>query len=137
MDIQDYNKTIIEEFRANDGKIGGQFEGASLLLLSTTGAKSGLMRTNPLAYLADGANFVVVASFAGAPTSPPWYHNLLANPDVEVEVGAERIAVQAEVVEEPERSALYEKMESVMPAFSEYRSKTTRLIPVVKLIRRN
>jgi deazaflavin-dependent oxidoreductase (nitroreductase family) len=135
MDVQDYNKTIIEEFRANDGKVGGQFEGALLLLLTTKGAKSGLMRTNPLAYLADGADFVVVASYAGAATSPPWYHNLLANPDVEVEAGAERVAARAEVVEEPERSALYEKMESVMPAFSEYRSKTTRIIPVVKLIR--
>ena len=136
MDIQEYNKTIIEEFRANGGKVGGQFDGASLLLLTTRGAKSGLMRTNPLAYLADGENFVVIASYAGAPTSPPWYHNLLANPDVEIEAGVERIAARASIVEEPERSVLYEKMESVMPAFSEYRKKTTRIIPVVMLTRR-
>ena len=77
---------------------------------------------------------MVIASYAGAPTSPPWYHNLIANPDVEIEVGAERLKARAEIVEEPERSELYQKMETVMPAFTEYRNKTTRTIPVVALV---
>jgi deazaflavin-dependent oxidoreductase (nitroreductase family) len=136
MDIQEFNNAIIEEFRANGGKVGGQFEGAPLLLLTTTGAKTGLSRTNPLVYLAVGDRQVIVASYAGAPTNPPWYHNLIANPDVGVEVGAERFDARAEVVDEPERSELYEKMVAVMPIFSEYQSKTTRTIPVIALRRR-
>ena len=135
MDIQEFNKSIIEEFRANEGKVGGQFEGASLLLLTTTGAKSGLERVNPLAYLKEDDGYGIVASYAGAPTSPPWYHNLVANPDVEVEVGRERFKARAEVVSEPQRSQLYEKMESIMSAFTEYRNKTTRTIPVIVLRR--
>ena len=89
MDTQAFNKAIIDEFRANKGVVGGQFAGAALLLLSTTGAKSGLARVNPLVYLADGDRQIIIASFAGAPTSPPWYHNLLANPEVGVEMGSE------------------------------------------------
>ena len=106
MDIQALNKTIIEEFRANGGKVGGQFQGASLLLLTTTGAKSGLVRTNPLAYLADKDRYVIIASYAGSPTNPPWYHNLKANPKVTVEVGTQRFDARAEVVTEPARSQL-------------------------------
>jgi len=127
------NQKIIEEFRANEGKVGGQFKGAPLLLLTTTGAKSGLTRTNPLAYLSDGDRYVIIASFAGAPKNPPWFHNLLANSNVTVEVGTQRFAARAQVVKEPERSDLYRRMVSVMPVFAEYERKTTRVIPVVAL----
>jgi len=136
MDIQDFNKTIIEEFRANGGKVGGQFEGAPLLLLTTTGAKSGASRVNPLAYLADGDRHVIIASYAGAPTNPPWYYNLVANPDVDVEVGKQRFKARATVLKDPERSKLYQKMVSVMPVFAEYQRKTTRSIPVIALRRK-
>jgi len=135
MDIQDFNKTIIDEFRANGGKVSGQFEGAPLLLLTTTGAKSGLERINPIAYLEDGDRIAIIASYAGAPTSPPWYHNLLANPEVGVEIGEENYRAAAEAAAEPKRSELYQRMEAVMPVFTEYRSKTTRTIPVVILTR--
>lgn len=133
MDIQELNKTIIEEFRANGGKVGGQFEGMPLLLLTTIGAKSGLSRTNPLAYLTDNDRYVIIASYAGAPTNPPWYYNLKANPGVEVEVGTQRLKARAEVLEDPERSDLYRKAASAMPVFSDYQKKTTRTIPVIAL----
>jgi deazaflavin-dependent oxidoreductase (nitroreductase family) len=135
VDLKTFNQSIIEEFRAHDGKVGGQFAGAPLLLLTTTGARSGAERVNPLAYLADGDRYVIIASFAGAPTNPPWYHNLVANPVVTVEVGNETFQARAEVTKEPERSALYARMESVMSAFTEYRQKTTRTIPVIALRR--
>ncbi|HKC51938.1 MAG TPA: nitroreductase family deazaflavin-dependent oxidoreductase [Myxococcota bacterium] len=130
-----FNKKVIEEFRANQGKVGGQFAGATLLLLTTKGAKSGLSRTNPLAYLRDGDRYIVIASFAGAPTNPPWYYNLLANPKVRVEAGAESFDARAEVVKEPERSTLYQRMAAAMPVFSEYQRKTKRSIPVIALRR--
>src|SRR6266850_2105339 len=133
--VQDFNKKIIEEFRANQGKVGGQFADAPLLLLTTKGAKSGLSRTNPLAYLRDGDRYVVIASYAGAPTNPPWYYNLLANPKVRVEAGAESFDARAEVVKEPERSTLYQKMAAAMPVFSDYQRKTKRTIPVIALRR--
>jgi deazaflavin-dependent oxidoreductase (nitroreductase family) len=136
MDMQDFNKQIIEEFRANGGKVGGQFQGAPLLLLTTTGAKTGKKRVNPLAYLADGDRYVIIASYAGAPSNPPWYHNLVANPDVTVEVGRERFDARAEVVAEPQRTQLYKKMAAIMPPFAEYERKTTRKIPVIALSRR-
>ncbi len=135
MDMQEFNKSIIEEFRTNGGAVGGQFAGTPLLLLSTTGAKSGLARVNPLAYLIDGDRQIIIASFAGSPNNPPWYYNLLANPEVDVEVGSERFTARAEVLGEPERAELYVKMEELMPVFSEYQSKTTRVIPVVALTR--
>ena len=135
MDTQAFNKAIIDEFRANNGVVGGQFAGAPLLLLSTTGAKSGLARVNPLVYLADDDRQVIIASFAGAPTSPPWYHNLLANPEVGVEMGSENFKASAGVLDEPERTELYAKMVEIMPVFSEYQSKTTRVIPVIALTR--
>jgi len=135
MGIREMNQGVIDEFRANQGKVGGQFKGASLLLLTTTGAKSGLSRTNPLAYVRDGDRWVIIASYAGAPTNPPWFHNLKANPKVEVEVGNERFTARAEIVGEPARSELYRKMVSAMPVFAEYQRKTTRSIPVVALSR--
>lgn len=136
MDLQAFNRSIIEEFRANAGKVGGQFAGAPLLLLTTTGAKSGAKRVNPLAYLADGDRYVIIASYAGADSNPPWCHNLVAHPRVTVEVGTQTFEAQAEVVREPERTRLYGKMEAVMPAFTEYRQKTKRTIPVIALRRR-
>ncbi len=135
MDMKEFNRAIIEEFRANDGIVGGQFEGASLLILTTKGAKTGLTRENPLAYITDSGRYIVVASFAGAPQNPPWYYNLLANPTVGVEVGSERFNARAEVVEDPERGELYTKMAEKMPAFKEYQQKTDRKIPVVALLR--
>ena len=135
MDIQEFNKSLIEEFRANDGKVTGQFAGAALLLLTTTGAKSGLTRTNPLAYTMDGDRYVIIASYAGAPTNPPWYYNLVANPDVGVEIGSEQFEASAEVMDEPRRTELFDKMVATMPQFGEYRNKTTRTIPVITLKR--
>ena len=133
--MQDFNKKIIAEFRANQGKVGGQFAGMPLLLLTTKGAKSGVSRTNPLAYLRDGDRYVIIASYAGAPKNPPWYHNLVAHPNVRVEIGGQSFDARAEVVKEPERSALYQKVEAAMPVFSEYKRKTQRVIPVIALQR--
>ena len=134
-DPNEWNKAIIEEFRANDGKVGGYFAGMPLLLLHTTGAKSGEPRINPTAYIVDGERLVVVASKGGAPTHPDWYHNLVANPEVKVEVGTEQFAALATVAEEPERTQLYDKMAALNPGFAEYQRKTTRIIPVVILTR--
>lgn len=134
-DPNEWNKAIIEEFRANDGKVGGYFAGMPLLLLHTTGAKSGEPRINPTAYIVDGERLVVVASKGGAPTHPDWYHNLVANPEVKVEVGTEQFAALAMVAEEPERTQLYDKMAALNPGFAEYQRKTTRIIPVVILTR--
>jgi len=132
---QDWNKAIIEEFRANGGKVGGMFAGRTLLLLHTIGAKSGQPRINPVAYVKDGDRFVIVASKGGAPTNPDWYYNLVAHPDVTVEVGTERLQVHATVAAEPDRTRLYQQMVAMMPGFAEYEQKTTRKIPVIILTR--
>ncbi|MBK8615548.1 MAG: nitroreductase family deazaflavin-dependent oxidoreductase [Anaerolineales bacterium] len=132
-EVNDWNQKVIEEFRANEGRVGGNFEGKTLLLLHTTGAKSQQERINPVACIRDGDRLVVVASKAGAPTHPDWYYNVVANPLATVEVGTEKIQVRASVAEEPERTRLYEKMIEVMPGFDEYRRKTTRVIPVIVL----
>lgn len=134
-DVNDWNKKIIEEFRANDGKVGGRFENATILLLHTTGAKSGLPRINPVVTMADGDRYVIIASKGGAPTNPDWYYNILANPQVRVEVGTEQFAAQAAVAEEPERTALYDKIAAMHPFFDEYRRNTTRTIPVIIITR--
>jgi len=131
----DWNKAIIDEFRANDGKVGGDFAGSTLLLLHTTGAKSDLPRINPVVYLADSERLVIIASKGGAPTNPDWYYNLVANPEVNVEVGTEQFQALAEVTVEPERTQLYEKVAKVNPGFVEYFRKTTRIIPVIVLTR--
>jgi len=133
IEAQERNRKIIDEFRANHGKVGGRFEGRTLLLLHTKGAKSGRERINPLAYVKDGDQYVIIASKGGAPTSPSWYFNLLANPLVTVEVGNETFSAHATVAEEPERTRLYNKMVEKMPAFDDYRRKTTRQIPVIVL----
>jgi deazaflavin-dependent oxidoreductase (nitroreductase family) len=132
---KDWNKAIIEEFRANGGKVGGMFAGRTLLLLHTSGAKSGQPRINPVAYVKDGDRFVIIASKGGAPTNPDWYYNLVAHPDVTVEVGTEQIQVHATVADEPDRTRLYQQMVAMMPGFAEYEQKTTRKIPVFILTR--
>jgi len=135
-DVNDWNAKIIAEFRANGGKVGGQFEGAPLLLLTTTGTKSGLARTSPMMYLPDGDRLVVFASKAGAPTNPDWYHNLVANPSATVEVGTETFDVDAQVTTGAERDELYARQAQLYPGFAEYESKTDRVIPVVALTRK-
>ncbi|MGB8214036.1 MAG: nitroreductase family deazaflavin-dependent oxidoreductase [Anaerolineales bacterium] len=132
-DPVDRNTLIIQEFRANAGKVGGPFEGKSLLLLHTTGKKSGQSRINPVACIKDGERFVVIASKGGAPTNPDWYYNLIAHPLVEVETGTEKFQARASVALEPERTRLYEMMVSMMPGFADYQRKTTRVIPVIIL----
>jgi deazaflavin-dependent oxidoreductase (nitroreductase family) len=133
-----WNKKVIEEFRANGGKVGGRFANATLLLLHTTGAKSGRPRINPLAYLADGDRLVVIASKGGAPTNPDWYYNLVANPEVSVEVGTEQFPALATVATEPERTKLYEQMVAVSPGFAAYQQKAApRIIPVIILTRKS
>lgn len=134
---KDWNQTIIEEFRANQGVVGGNFANTPLLLLHTRGAKSGKARLNPVAYLEDGERFVIVASKGGAPTHPDWYHNLKANPQVRVEVGTDEFTAQAAIAEEPERTQLFEKMAARNPGFATYQRRTSRTIPVVILTRQN
>ena len=132
-EVNDWNKKTIDEFRANEGRVGGRFEGRTLLLLHTKGAKSKQERINPVAYIRDGERYVVIASKGGAPTNPSWYYNILAHPDLTVEVGTETFKVRAAVAEEPERTRLYNMMIEMMPGFGDYRQKTTRVIPVIVL----
>ncbi|UCG25393.1 MAG: nitroreductase family deazaflavin-dependent oxidoreductase [Chloroflexota bacterium] len=133
--MSDMNKQIIEEFRVNDGKVGGYFANNTLLLLHTTGAKSGKERVNPLVTFEDGDKLVVVASKGGAPSHPDWYYNIVANPLVNVEYGTEQFQARATVASEPERTRLYEQMERTFETFSEYKKKAGRVIPVVTLSR--
>jgi deazaflavin-dependent oxidoreductase (nitroreductase family) len=134
-DRKAFNEALIQEFRANGGKVGGRFEGRPVMLLTTTGAKSGRKFTIPLVYLQDGERRLIFASKAGAPTSPDWYHNLVANPTVTVEVGTETYDARAVVVTGEERDRLYAKQVAAMPQFGEYQEKTTRTIPVIALER--
>jgi deazaflavin-dependent oxidoreductase (nitroreductase family) len=127
------NQGIIDEFRRNSGKVGGHFAGRNLLLLHTNGARTGEPRVNPVAYTADGDRLVVIASKGGSDTNPHWYHNLVADPQVEVEVGTEKFSARAAVAAEPERSRLYDQMVSEFPAFADYKTKTDRVIPVIVL----
>ena len=131
----DWNSRAITEFRGHDGKVGGPFEGAPVLLLTTRGAKTGKTRVNPMMYLADGDRILVFASKGGAPTNPDWYYNLIANPDVTVEVGTETFQAKAIVVAGKERDAIYAKQAALYPQFGKYEEKTTRKIPVVALAR--
>ena len=129
----DWNRQIIAEFRKNHGKVGGNFEGAPLLLLHTVGRRSGKPRLNPVMYLRDGERYVVFASKAGADTNPDWYDNLQASPDVQIEVEDDTIDVHAEEINGLERKRLYERQASIYPNFAEYQSKTKRVIPVIAL----
>ena len=135
-DRNDWNRQTIEAFRANGGKVGGMWEGRPLLLLTTTGAKSGQRNTNPVMYLADGDRLLVFATKGGAPTNPDWYHNLIAHPEVTVEVGTETYEATATVLTGEERDRLYAKQAGLYPQFGEYQEKTTREIPVIALERR-
>jgi deazaflavin-dependent oxidoreductase (nitroreductase family) len=133
-DMEDFNEKVINEFRANGGKVGGPFEGAPVLLLHHTGAKSGTERVNPLMYLPVGDSFAVFASKAGAPGNPDWYHNLVAHPDTTVEVGASTVKVKMRVADGDERHQIWEKQKVVAPGFAEYETKAApRQIPVVVL----
>lgn len=135
MDIHERNKAIIEEFRSHGGKVGGPFTDRTLLLLHTTGAKSKAERINPVAYTTDGDRIVIIASKGGAPAHPDWYHNVVGNPNVTIEVGTEKFQAHAAIATEPERTRLYDQMAAVMPGFAEYQRKTTRRIPVIVLTR--
>ncbi|MBA3691281.1 MAG: nitroreductase family deazaflavin-dependent oxidoreductase [Actinobacteria bacterium] len=134
-DPQDRNAKIIEEFRANDGRVGGPFAGAPLLLLSTTGARSGKARINPLMYLPDGDRLVVFASKGGAPTNPDWFHNLVADPHATVEVGTERFRVRAAEATGEERDRLFAEQAGRYGQFATYQTNTDRTIPVIVLER--
>jgi deazaflavin-dependent oxidoreductase (nitroreductase family) len=129
----DFNAQVIEDFRANEGRAGGMFEGMPIVLLHHTGAKSGTARVNPLAYLKDGDRYVVFASKGGAPTNPDWYHNLKANPAVAIEVGTETLPVIASEATGEERERLYSTQAELVPQFAEYAQKTDRVIPVIVL----
>ena len=129
----DFNAQIIEEFRANDGRVGGMFEGGTLLLLHHTGAKSGKSRINPLGYLSDNGRYVIFASKAGAPTNPDWYHNLKAHPNVTIEVGTDTIEVVASEATGDERDRLYRTQADRVPQFADYEKQTDRVIPVIVL----
>jgi deazaflavin-dependent oxidoreductase (nitroreductase family) len=131
--MANWNDRIIEEFRSNEGRVGGSFAGRPLLLLHHTGAKSGKIRVNPLAYRRDGDRFVIFATKGGSATNPDWYHNLLANPQASVEVGTNRHRVRATVANPDERQRLWTLQKQEMPGFAEYERKTSRQIPVVIL----
>lgn len=134
-DLHEFNQRVITEFRANHGKVGGQFAHTPVLLLTTTGAKSGRAYTNPLAYTRDGDRLVVIASFGGGPKNPSWYYNLVAHPVATVEVGSERFQVKATVTSGEERQRLYDRQAQQLPNFAEYQKRTTRQIPVIVLTR--
>jgi deazaflavin-dependent oxidoreductase (nitroreductase family) len=133
--MSDYNTEIIEEFRANAGKVGGSWEGRNLLLLATTGRKSGKQHTTPMVYTPDGDRLLVYASKAGAPKHPDWYLNLVADPHVVVEVGEERYDATATPLEDEERDRQFAAQAERVPTFGEYQDKTERVIPVVALRR--
>jgi len=132
----DWNASVIAEFRKNHGKVGGNFEGAPLLLLHSKGKRTGKVRVNPVMYLKDGERYLVFASKGGADTHPDWYLNLLAYPDTQIEVGDETIDVHAEDIKGPERDKLYARQAKLYPGFGEYQSMTKRVIPVVALNKR-
>ncbi len=134
-DVNDWNAKVIEEFRANEGRVGGQFEGSPVLLLHTTGAKSGLERVNPMMYLEHSGRLFVFASKAGADSDPDWFRNLVATPAVRVELGAQTFEARAVVVRGEERDRIYAVQSERYPGFAQYQANTTRVIPVVELIR--
>ncbi|BBX51912.1 nitroreductase family deazaflavin-dependent oxidoreductase [Mycolicibacterium poriferae] len=133
--LADFNQAIIDEFRANGGVVGGPFEGATLLLLHTTGAKSGRPRVSPLAYLTVDGRMIIIGSYAGAPKDPAWVHNLRAHPRARIEVGTDAYDVAVRELPAGERDATYPKVTEMAPAFAEYQAKTTRVIPLFELTR--
>lgn len=132
-DGQDWNTKIIEEFRANGGKVGGPFDGAPMLLLHSVGAKSGKERVHPLVYLQVNGSYAIFASKGGAPTNPDWYHNVRANPEVTIELGDETKKVRARVLQGAEREPIWTQQKELMPGFADYERKTSREIPVIML----
>lgn len=134
--MSDWNQQIIDEFRANEGRVGGPFEGAPLLLLHHTGRKSGTERVTPMMYQAVDGGFAIFASKAGADTHPDWYRNLLAHPDVSAEIGTETVELRARDLPADEREPVWEKQKKDYPGFADYESKTDRTIPVLVLERR-
>lgn len=132
--MSDFNRDIIDEFRANHGVVGGYFEGRPLLLLTHTGAKTGVVRTNPLAYRREGDRIFVFASKGGSPAHPDWYRNLVAHPAVTVEIGDDRFEATATDVTGPQRDAIYERQGQDWPSFAEYQLDNERTIPVVELV---
>jgi deazaflavin-dependent oxidoreductase (nitroreductase family) len=134
--VSDWNQKIIEEFRANGGKVGGPFEGATMILVHHTGARSGTERVTPLVtFPQDDGRYVIIASKAGAPTNPDWYHNLKAHPKVDVEVGTETFPVEVVELTGAEREAVWTEVKAASPGFAGYEEKTTRTIPVLQLTR--
>lgn len=136
-ELNDFNQQVIKEFRANQGKVGGQMAGMPMILITMAGAKSGRQITKPLVYTKDGDRCVIIASFAGAAKNPPWYNNLIANPEITVEIGTEKFRAKATEVTGAERQRLYDAQAAQMPIFKEYQQKTTRQIPVFVLTRIN
>lgn len=128
-----YNERIVAEFRANAGRVGGAFEGRPLLLLHHVGAKSGTERVNPVAYQDVGGSYAIFASNNGRDTNPAWYHNVLASPDVTIEVGTATLKARAREAEGPERDEIWERQKELRPAFAEYETRTSRRIPVLVL----
>ena len=133
--VNEWNKTIIEEFRANEGKVGGQFAGASMILVHHLGARSGTERVSPMVYFPDGDRMLVVASAAGSPKNPDWFHNLKAHPQVSVEVGTETFPVVAEELGPEERAEKWARITAEAPGFADYQTKTSRVIPILALTR--
>jgi len=131
--MSDWNADIIEEFRANDGKVGGMFSGASLLLLHTTGAKSGQERVTPLVYQDLDGSYAIFASKAGAPSNPDWYYNVVANSSVSIEIGSETVEAAARVAGTAERQPIWDHQKETLPQFAEYEAKSGRNIPVIIL----
>lgn len=129
----EFNDRLVAEYRATQGRVGGPYAGADLLLLTTVGAKSGQVRVTPLTFHREGGRYYIFASYAGAPVNPAWYHNLKTDPDVLIEVGAEAFEVRAREILEPERDAIYARHAELYPLFVEYEKKTSRLIPVIAL----
>ncbi len=134
-ELSSWNHQRIEEFRTNKGKIGGPFKDAPMLLLTTTGARSGKRHTIPLVYLPDNDRFIIFASNAGSPTEPDWYHNIVAHPQVTIEFGTETFDVTATIVTGEERDRLYNRQAKVNPVFADFQARTTRTIPVIALQR--
>ena len=134
-DVNDWNAKVIAEFRAHEGKVGGQFAGAPMILVHHFGAKSGVERVSPMVYFPDGDRMLVIASAAGSPKNPDWYHNLKAHPRVPVEVGAETFPVAVEELAPAERAEKWAAITAVMPGFADYQAKAGRVIPVLALTR--
>jgi len=134
-DMAAFNRTVIDEFRLNGGKVDGVFEEGTMALLHHVGVKSGVERVNPLGYFTDGDRIFVVASFGGSDVNPAWYYNLLAHPRTTVEIGSQTIAVTAREVTGAERDERFAKIAEAIPMFADYQRKTTRVIPVIELVR--